>query len=381
MLNSRLKAVIAIFLSLILVGIAVPASAEKVNNLYTGSWPVADQSTSARNQATAESLLQALVRVSGSRNVSRSPVVQSALANANDYLRRYSYQRLSAAEQMIYEKPLLLHATFDRQSLISLLKSASLPIWGEERPSGLFWIAFGNESKRQIANEETDFIKAGLMIAAKSRGLPVTLPMMDIDDQMALETSDVWGRFESPINDASKRYARDYWVAGQLLETNSQWQGQWRFNMNGRTESFSTSGRTSFETIQAAVNRVADSLSAKLAVVLSEDAQEVLISVENITDFMAFARVQKTLDSLSMVRSASAIQVSKDTVLFKVESLTSPQNLIEAIKIGNNLQRSDSDYGYGQSYNQGYDQSYDDGYGSAKTQTLRGDFHFVWGTP
>lgn len=377
MLSSRIKAIIAVFFVVAIMGFIKPAKAERVQNLYTGSWPVQDQSSSARHQAISESLLQALVRASGSRDVSRSPVIQSALANAEDYLRRYSYQRLSAAEQMIYEKPLLLKATFDRHSILELLKSASLPIWGEERPSGLFWIAYGDDSKRQVANEESQFIKAGLMIAAKSRGLPVTLPMMDIDDQMALETSDIWGRIESPITAASKRYARDYWVAGQLLETSNQWQGRWLMSINGRTENFSTSGLTSYEVIQAAVNRVADSLSSKLAVVLSEDAQEVLISVENITDFTTFARIQQHLNSLSMVRSASAIEVSKDTVLFKVESLTSPQNLIEAIKIGNNLQRSESGFGYDERYSDGYGEGID----GNNARKLRGDFHFVWGTP
>jgi hypothetical protein len=377
MLNSRIKAIIAVFFVVAIMGFNAPSKAERVQNLYTGAWPVQDQSSAARHQAIAESLLQALVRASGSRDVSRSPVIQSALANAEDYLRRYSYQRLSAAEQMIYEKPLLLKATFDRRSILELLKSASLPIWGEERPSGLFWIAYGDDTKRQVASEESQFIKAGLMIAAESRGLPVTLPMMDIDDQMALETSDVWGRVESPIDEASKRYARDYWVAGQLLETNSQWQGRWLVRMNGRTESFSTSGLTSYEAIQAAVHRVANSLASKLAVVLSEDAQEVLVSVENITDFATFARIQKHLNSLSMVRSASAIEVSKDTVLFKVESLTSPQNLIEAIKIGNNLQRSESGFGYDDRYGDGYGEGFDEN----NARKLRGDFHFVWGTP
>jgi hypothetical protein len=369
----RFNFFLALMMAVAMVFAVLPVKAEKVQNLYTATWPVESQSSSIRAQAIKNSLQQALIRVSGSRDIARSPAVQSALSNADNYLRRYSYQRLSAAEQMIYEKPLLLKATFDKSSLLSILKSASLPIWGEDRPSGLFWIAFDDGSERRIASEETDLIEAGLTIAANSRGLPFTLPLMDIDDQMALEISDVWGRLETPIEEASKRYARDYWVAGQLSKQNGQWQGVWRVNMKGRIQSFSTSGLTSYEAIQGAVNRIADNLSSKLAVVLSEQAQEVTISVDNIQDFNAFARVQKFLNSLGMVRSASAVEVSGNTVLFKVESLTSPQNLIEAIKLGNNLQQSESGFGI--------DSGYDDGFNEGFNEQLKGDFHFVWDAP
>ena len=188
---------------------------------------------------------------------------------------------------------------------------------------------------------------------------------MDIDDQMAVEISDVWGRFETPIEEASKRYANDYWVAASLEDNGQQWLGTWKVNLHGRTQSFSTSGLTAHEAVQGAVNRIADSLASKLAVVLSEQAQNVMISVENIQDFESFAQVQQFLNSLGMVRSASAVEVSQDRVLFKVESLTAPQNLIEAIKLGNNLQRSEPSFG---------------GFGNSGEQ-LRGDFHFVWGQP
>lgn len=337
------------------------SQAEKVYDLYTATWPVESQSSAIRAQAIKKSFEQALVRVSGSREVLRSPSIKGAVANAEQYLRRYSYQKLSAAEQMIYGKPLLLKGTFDGAAILSALKQASQPIWGEERPSGIFWIAYENNGTRKIASDETAYINAGLKIAAAKRGLPVSLPLMDIDDQAALEVSDIWGRFEEPIESASERYARDYWVAGQLAKSNGQWQGSWLVSIQGRSERFSTVGMTSYEAISAAVNRVADTLSSKLAVVLSEYAQEVFISVENLRDFESYASLQKFLNSLAMVKSASAVEVAGDTVLFKVESLTAPQNLIEAIKLGNNLQRSD--------------------FGFEPTDSLRGDFHFIWGTP
>ncbi|WP_223669230.1 DUF2066 domain-containing protein [Kangiella shandongensis] len=337
------------------------SQAEKVYGLYTAVWPVESQSSAIRAQAIKKSFEQALIRVSGSREVLRSPSIKNVVANAEQYLRRYSYQKLSAAEQMIYEKPLLLKGTFDKAAILRALKQASQPIWGEERPSGIFWVAYESNGQRRIASEETAFISAGLEIAADSRGLPVSLPLMDIDDQAALEVTDVWGRFEEPIESASERYARDYWVAGQLSKSNGQWQGSWLISIQGRSERFSTVGMTSYEAMNAAVNRVADTLSSKLAVVLSEHAQEVLISVENLRDFESFAGLQKFLNSLAMVKSASAVEVAGDTVLFKVESLTAPQNLIEAITLGNNLQRPD--------------------FGFESTDSLRGDFHFIWGMP
>ncbi|GAA4364891.1 DUF2066 domain-containing protein [Kangiella marina] len=364
MTDSRFKLMLMVVAFITAFALSSAAKAERLTDLYTATWPVASQSSSERAQAIRNSLQQALIRASGSRNVARSPAVQSALADAESYLRRYSYQRLSASEQMIYEKPLLLKATFDKQSIVSLLKSASLPIWSEDRPAGLFWIAFDNGQERRIVSEQTQLMAAGLEIAAQSRGLPVTLPLVDIDDQMALETSDVWSRLETPIEAASKRYANDYWVAVSMSKETSQWQATWKVKLYGKVQSFSTSGLTSYEAMQGGVNRIADILAGKLAVVLSDQAQEIMISVENIIDFESYASVQKFLNSLGMVRSASAIEVSQDRVLFKVESLTAPQSLIEAIKLGNNLQLSEPSYGY-----------------SNVGEQLTGDFHFVWRQP
>lgn len=358
------KLIMTLFAVFMAAVVSAPVQAEKVRDLYTATWPVDSQSSSLRTEAIVKSFEQALVAVSGTRDVLRSPMIQSALGNANDYLRRYSYQKLSAAEQMIYGKPLLLKATFDSQSILSVLKSASQPIWGQDRPSGVYWIAVEKESQteqREIATEDSPLIAAGLNIAAKNRGLGVILPLMDIEDQSALSVSDVWARFGDSINAASQRYGTDYWVAGQLSYNNEQWQGKWLVSMRGETRRYTTTGLSSYEAINAVINRVANHLASKLSVVLSEHAQEVLISIENIQDFQSFAKAQQFISSLGMVRSASAIKVSQDTVLFKVESLTSPQNLIEAMKIGNNLQRSTN----------GFDQNLNS----------EGDFHFVWGTP
>lgn len=358
------RKLIMTMVAVFLVSVSLPSKADTVRDLYTANWPVESQSSSLRAEATVKSFEQVLVAVSGSRDVLRSPTVRAELANVNDYLRRYSYQKLSAAEQMIYEKPLLLKATFDSQSVLSLLKRASQPIWGQDRPSGVYWIVVeenGKAEQRAIATEESQLIAAGLNISAKNRGLGVTLPLMDIEDQSVLSVSDVWRRFDESINSASKRYSTDYWVAGQLSNDNGQWQGKWLVSMRGETRNYTTTGLSSYEAINAVINRVADHLASKLSVVLSESAQDVLISIENIQDFQSFAKAQQFITSLGMVRSASAVEVSADTVLFKVESLTSPQNLIEAMKIGNNLQRSTN----------GFDQNIN----------VKGDFHFVWASP
>lgn len=266
MTYSRLQLLFVASVTFIACLVAMPAKAEKLSNLYTATWPVDSQATSARTQAIKNSLQQVLIRASGSKDVVRAPAIQSALSDAESYLRRYSYQRLSAAEQMIYEKPLLLKATFDQQSIVNLLKSASLPIWGEDRPSGIFWIALDNGGERRIASDQTRSIVAALDIAAQSRGLPVSLPLMDIDDQSALEVADVWGRFEAPVEAASKRYGSDYWVAASLSEGSNQWQATWKVNLYGQTQTFTTSGLSAYEAIQGAVNRIADALASKLAV-------------------------------------------------------------------------------------------------------------------
>lgn len=334
------------FFALLMTSLFIhPAQAERIADLYSASWPVESQSTNVRQKAMTNAFAEVLIRVSGSKDVVYNSEIQAALPNAQNYMRQYSYKRLSAAEQMVYEKPLLLVATFDSQAVKKILQDASQPVWSENRPSGAFWIAIEENGSRRVATDANDAVAISLNRAASRRGLPVILPLMDLEDKSQVTVGDIWGRFTGPIKRASERYNADYVVTGQLSQSGEQWFGRWSMELGGSVENISSTAASKQQLVADLVDQVADKLASRLAVVFSGEVLAVEIYVDNIHDLEAYAGVRNYLGNLGMTESVKVLQVKADAVLFEVKVLTSPQNLIDAINIGNNLRRIPTDQG------------------------------------
>lgn len=331
------------FALFILATFVLPAHAERVANLYSASWPVENQSTEVRQKAMQNAFAEVLIRVSGSKEVVNNSQIREVLPDAQNYMRQYSYKRLTAAEQMVYEKPLLLIATFDSQSVQRILKDTAQPIWSDNRPSGVFWIAVEENGSRRVATDVNDQVTIAVNRATGRRGLPVILPLMDLEDKSQVTVGDIWGRFTDPVKRASSRYNADYVVVGQLSQSGGQWFGRWSLELGGTVTNLSSSAPSKGQVVADLIDQVADKLASRLAVVLSGQVLSVEIYVDNIYDLESYAGARNYLTNLGMTESVSVLQVKQDAVLFEVKVLTSPQNLIDAINIGNNLRRIPND--------------------------------------
>jgi len=323
----------------------IPAQAERVVDLYSATWPVENQSTETRQKAMQNAFAEVLIRVSGSTDVVNNTLVREALPNAQSYMRQYSYKRLNAMEQMVYEKPLLLVATFDSRAVQQILKDASQPIWSDNRPTGSYWIAVEDGGSRRVVTDANDQIAIALNRAAARRGLPLMLPLMDLEDKSVVTVGDIWGRFTGPIKRASERYNSDYVVVGQLSQNGNQWYGRWSLDLGGSVDNISSSASSKQQVVADLVDQIANKLASRLALVLSGEVLAVEIYIDNIHDLGAYAGARNYLANLGMTESVSVLQVKQDAVLFEVKVQTSPQNLIDAINIGNNLRRIPSDQG------------------------------------
>lgn len=341
-----------LYLALLLVNIfwVMPAQSERVADLYSASWPVENQSTDVRQNAMQNVFAEVLVRVSGNKSVVNNSQIQTVLSDAQNYMRQYSYKRLSAEEQMVYERPLLLVATFDSQAIHRILKEAQQPIWSENRPAGSFWIAVEEDGQRRVVTESRDQVSIAINRGAARRGLPIVMPLMDLEDKSNVSVGDIWGRFTGPIKRASERYNADYVVAGQLSQSGGQWIGRWSLDLGGNVENISSTAGSKQQVVADLIDQIADKLAARLSVVLSDQVLAVEIFVENINSLDAYAGARRYLEGLGMTQSVRVLQVKDSAVLFEVKVQSSPQSLIDAINIGNNLRRIPTDQGLGGRY-------------------------------
>jgi len=81
----------------------------------------------------------------------------------------------------------------------------------------LLWLVEEQGLNRRVISESssTEFPTV-IRSFSQQRGLPISLPLMDLTDLNALATTDIWGRFNRPLAAASSRYHAEAFVVIRL---------------------------------------------------------------------------------------------------------------------------------------------------------------------
>ncbi|GFD88882.1 hypothetical protein KUL152_11080 [Tenacibaculum sp. KUL152] len=174
---------------------------------------VSDQSQRTQQAALKEALKQVFVKMSGSTAVLDNAGVKAALRTPQAMLRSYRFD--FDANRTYYV------AEFDNTKLTELLQREMLPLWGDRRPETIVWMAqdVSDEDKRTILEESSQSeLTLTLKQTAKKRGIPLSLPLMDLTDNVNITIYDVWGRFVEPLQTASVRYGIDNIIGARVYK-------------------------------------------------------------------------------------------------------------------------------------------------------------------
>lgn len=281
------------------------AGAATFANLYrvtvTPDPTAADQRTAAIQAA----MTRLLVRVTGNRNVALDPALTPLVTDAVRYLESYGLDRQGRPQ-----------VGFLRNQVEQALTSLGKPVWGAERPLTLLWIAVDDGLGGRAllgANEanETGFepgiaptpamlellkmLRTEFTAVADERGLPTTLPLLDLEDMTAATFADVWGGFEDRIAAASQRYRADAVLVGRvrpgLLGPEVQW-----LLLRGIERQVLVGGA-----VRDGLDAVADTFAAELSTV--GGATTTLIRVLDVATSADYGRVMSYLERQSALQA------------------------------------------------------------------------------
>jgi hypothetical protein len=176
---------------------------------------VEDQSSRAQQKAAKQALREVFLKMSGSTESLSNPGVKAALSSPQSLLRSYRYSYEGSETYYVAE--------FDSTKVGEILQREMLPLWGDRRPETLIWLAVQDDNENKlIIDESLDFpIAEALRTTAQERGLPLSLPLMDLTDNVNITTYDVWGRFVEPVREASRRYSVDNIIAARVYKNDS----------------------------------------------------------------------------------------------------------------------------------------------------------------
>ena len=337
-------------LLVLLLVVAQKLDAVTLENLYQAEVLSESQSDAQRRIDASEGLSQVLMRVSGRSDILKNPVIVAALKTPEQYYSEFSYARVEAGNDAAAALPQpgldplpaetprqVMRIRFAPSLIAKILREADLPVWGSNRPSVLSWMAIDDESGRQVLGEANPSLFAKtLNQAARARGVPLLLPLWDLEDSRGVSSSEIWGRFLGRIEAASKRYSPDKILVFRAeSEFSNQWRGDWSLGEGGQWRSGTVYGESQAQLATALVGVLASVLSEQYAV--TSTRSEVRLTVEGITEIQDYAEVSRYLEGLTQVMSVQPVRILTDMVEFKLRSEGEVQQIIDVIALDRKL--------------------------------------------
>ncbi|HEU4617987.1 MAG TPA: DUF2066 domain-containing protein [Gammaproteobacteria bacterium] len=332
----------ALLVSLFALAVS-PAHAITFQDLYRPTVMPEPGAPSTRAAAEQAAMGQLLERVTGNRGAALEPDLQSMIADAARYVS--SYATLDGGRVQV---------GFLSSAVNSELQSRGRRIWGPERPLTLIWLAIDSgrgertllgagASDTALSPEMaalTDEIRMQLADVASERGLPIALPLLDLQDLSAVSFIDVWGGYDDRIEQASQRYAADAILVGRLLVGDVGPTVQWTL-LRGGGRAVSAS-----QDVAEGLQWTADQYAQEFGVVGGVRTLRVIVQdVESLEDY---GRVMSYLDGLSSLQSIDVDGVDGDVMTLRVAARGDAGVIERMFSLGRVLEPADPAPGFSQ---------------------------------
>jgi len=359
-----------LLLLIILLMVYSPIYATTVKKLYEVSVPVFSQSDKERKEAIKLAFEELLIRVTGKSTIADSDEGTSLIKNARRYIRSFRYEMIEKKvvelipesdltlesdlvtddqQEIVVDTPAIdelepeapqpeqnLVVLFDEKAVKNILWKNKLPVWGKTRPATLIWLAVQDQDTRQLidASEPRQLLEH-MGKYAKKRGLPILYPLLDLEDQLNLNITDVWGGFKEPVTRASERYQPEAIVAVRLyLDPFEMWESRWSFYQGSEEYQW----RSTATDLETAVREGIDALASKLAeryahVPSSGDENGTFIYIADVTTLSEYDKVTRYLSSLPAVKKVFVSQVQTDEIVYQLDLRGSKAALKQAIAL------------------------------------------------
>ncbi|MCH8845723.1 MAG: DUF2066 domain-containing protein [Proteobacteria bacterium] len=309
-----------------------------VTGLYEAEVPVLDQSASSRKKNMAAVLRVVLIKLTGDRQVPSRNGVTELLLNADQYVQQFEYRTRDEAGK----QQLTLWAQFNRSSLDKILHEAAIPEWGRERPSTLVWLAVGDARGRRLTglSDISGYVEK-MEAQAKTRGIVLIHPLLDLQDTGKLQASDIWGGFQEPVLAASGRYHADVILTGRIESVLPElWEAHWIAYIDDQAYTWITQGTASETVLDEGIDGLADVLAERYGQAGTYTrSDEIEILVNDITDYNQYSKVLNYLESLNSVTNVEVKEVKLGSVVYLLTTRADIFVISKAVDLGHTLEQ------------------------------------------
>ena len=255
---------------------------------------------------------QLLTRVTGRTGAFLEPNLQNLISNANDYVIEKGWPNQEG-----------YRVTFDDRAILQSLFQRNEPVWVEERPLTLLWIAVdaGFDERGVLAADLqnlthsaeylviADEIRTQLEETAYSRGLPIKFPLWDLQDMESLSFFDIWRGFSNQLGQSSERYGMDAILNGRVWMTSRGLEVQWTL-MRGDDRFILPGG-----SLQSGLDQLADLYAGEFSSSGRPTASKITVmDLKNIEDYARVMRYIENLQERHVLDSVDIEEFSETTL-------------------------------------------------------------------
>lgn len=342
---NRVRFLLGGIVLVLVLAVGATSFAAEIDGLYTAEVTVAGKSGEDREAASTRALAAVVVKVTGSREVLEAPALKEAFERPSAYLQQYRYGTTMQPDAAGVMAPVpTLAVTFDQKAVNALLERASLPIWSRVRPAVLVWLAVEMSGQRTLLGPEDP---GGLMEVARQiadeRGVPLIVPLLDLEDRANLNVTDVWGGFASFIDRASARYGPEAVLVGRVAASASgAFSGRWRLRIDGAPIVWESTGVSTAAVVSEGLQGAADRLGLRFANAGGVPSR-VRLQVRNIETLEDYARTSSYLEALDVVEELAVTAAKAATVSYELRVRGGRTALAQVIGLGRTLVQVPSD--------------------------------------
>ena len=289
-------------------------TAAQVEGLYEVREPVASQDPGERAAAMSRALQTLVVRLTGDRKAAQDPRLQPLLADPQQLVQQYVYEAGT---------PVTLSVVFDPVLSQRALREAGLDLLSAERATVLAWWlneADGGSVLVAEGQEGADALRA----AAQNRGVPLNLPLGDLNEQLLANPETLRGSDAQALQEASERYAADALLA-VVAQGGDSWQADWQLWVAGERVSGSSSAASQAALADAVLLEVGERLATQFA--KAGTAQSLILEVQG-NDLARYASLQRLLEPFAPRLQA----VVGGNLIYEVDA--SPDQLRSQLQLG-----------------------------------------------
>ncbi|MBF7729392.1 DUF2066 domain-containing protein [Pseudomonas sp. N040] len=296
-----------------LSALSLPALAAQTSGLYQVRTAVPGQQPEERTAALNRALDTLIVRLTGDPAILQSAAVAELHKDPQQLISQFGVEGS------------VLVVDFDPLTTESRLRQAGLPLWGANRPLLLVWWLNEVDGSSSLVGDGSEQALP-VQAAAQNRGLPVSLPLADLQEQLAATPENLAAARADALLPVSQRYAADALLGVTTSAVEGKWQAQWRLWLEDGSEQ----GAAEAVDPAALADEVMLAVSLRLAprFIIAPGAAQPLTLVVQGTDLARYAELERLLKPFA----ARLLQAQGANLTYQLNA--SPEQLRAQLALG-----------------------------------------------